>query len=194
MAPPPNGIQQTNQDWVEGLALKSSQNETINPMCPYCYTMMECQNIGPNKCLTCNSLCDVRFEEGMFRAKRMKDNGTEAKFGKGLAIGFSILLIIWSLEIIYEFSAINYEKKSYYGSKYTAGDSSFQYDECNPNHSSYSQSKCSDLLFDDYIASKTMGANIDVVEVVAWVLIWGSLSRVIYFNNIVHKSHQDYSE
>ena len=185
MEPSPRGLQPINQYEYRDGALEQSQNEMSRPLCPYCYTIIECRALGLNTCQKCKKQCDVVNEDSLIRAKKVT-NFTVVEtpgFGKGLAIGFSILIIIWALEIIGDWSSIQNEKAIYYGTE-SDEDPVYQYDECNPTGGLTDAEKCSDLRFEDYIDSRNISMMLEIAKVAAWMMIWGSLGRVMLFNNL----------
>ena len=108
-------------------------------------------------------------------------------FGKGLAIGFTILVLIWTLEVFAEWGSIQDEKKKYYEPEENDDPVTYKYAECNPDDSSYDQRKCNDLYFDEGIENREVDMYIEMVKIGAWITIWVSLARLMIFGNVSYR-------
>ena len=108
-------------------------------------------------------------------------------FGTGLKIGFSILMLIWVIEIISEWNSIENSKDQYYNPTQSSDDVTYEHAVCDPNTNIYDLSECQDRLFDDSIESRETNMIIEMVKVGSWALIWVSLARIMLFANLTSK-------
>jgi len=108
-------------------------------------------------------------------------------YGTGLKIGFSILMLIWVIEIIGEWNSIENSKDQYYNPTQSSKDVTYEHAVCNPNTNIYDVSECQDRLFDDSIESRETNMIIEMVKVGSWALIWVSLARIMLFANLTSK-------
>ena len=103
-------------------------------------------------------------------------------FGLGLKIGFTVLVLIWVIEIIGEWNSIENAKEQY-------NNPTLEYEHavCDPDTNLYDVKLCQDRLFEDSMDVRETNMVIEMVKVGAWVLIWISLARVVVFANISAK-------
>lgn len=105
-------------------------------------------------------------------------------FGLGLKIGFSVLMLIWIIEIIGEWNSIEDSKAQYYNPLQSTDDVTYEHAVCDPDTNLYDVKLCSDRLFEDSIDARETNMVIEMVKVGAWGLIWASLARIAIFANI----------
>ncbi len=127
------------------------------------------------------------FQQPQSQPTVVKKSPDGPGFGKGLTIGFTILVIIWVLEVTAEWNSIENTKKQYYESDNNDGPVTYQYAVCNPNDSSYDLGRCQDRIFDEAIESREINMFIEIVKIGAWVTIWISLARVMIFGNLSYR-------
>ena len=108
-------------------------------------------------------------------------------FGLGLKIGFSVLMLIWVIEIIGEWNSIEDSKTQYYNPPQSTDDVTYEHAVCDPDTNLYDVKLCQDRMFEDSIDARVTDMVIEMVKVGAWGLIWVSLARVVVFANISAK-------
>ena len=106
-------------------------------------------------------------------------------FGLGLKIGFSVLMLIWVIEIIGEWNSIDNAKEQY-------NNPTLEYEHavCDPDTNLYDVKLCQDRLFEDSIDARETNMVIEMVKVAAWGLIWASLAHVMLFAKTYSKGSQ----
>tara|TARA_B100000767_G_C19575469_1_gene455072 strand:- start:156 stop:590 length:435 start_codon:yes stop_codon:yes gene_type:complete len=126
------------------------------------------------------------FQQPQSQPTIVKKSPDGPRFGKGLTIGFAILILIWSIEIMSEWVSIQQDKENYYDSKnYADSEYTYKYKECDPDELRiFDLEKCNDLIFEENIDSRVFTVSIEIVKVIAWLMIWSSLSRLVFFNNL----------
>tara|TARA_B100001113_G_scaffold290072_1_gene246081 strand:+ start:109 stop:546 length:438 start_codon:yes stop_codon:yes gene_type:complete len=108
-------------------------------------------------------------------------------FGKGLAVGFTILVLIWTAEVFGEWNSIQNAKEDYYEPEQNDGPVTYEYAVCNPDDSAYDSGKCQDRIFDEAIESRETDMYIEMIKIGAWITIWVSLARLMIFGNISYR-------
>ena len=123
------------------------------------------------------------FQQPQSQTTVVKKSPDSPGFGKGLSIGFAILVLIWVLEVFAEWNSIENAKKEYYEADDNDGPVTYQYAVCNPDDSAYDSVGCQDRIFDEAMETREIDMLIDIVKIGAWITIWVSLARIMIFGN-----------